>query len=317
MTPLIKILLFVFVMLMLASAATLIIYTARQKRERMRQRFASISPRTEMVMATVPLMRADPLARRGFLQQLVGLFGVEFSRTDLYPVKWWVVLLGTLVIARAAAFLLGVVFGDYVILLIPPLWVVISRSTFGWWDRKRRQKLLDQFPDALNMIVRAVRVGLPVAEAIRIVALKSPEPIGSEFTRVAGEINVGMPMDEALKQMSSRTGVAEYRFFATALALQAQTGGGLSETLENLGDVIRRRIALQARGYALASEARTSTLVLTGLPFVTLLLLYFSNADYIAPLFSEPLGHKMLGVAFLLLTGGTIVMRTIIGKALS
>jgi tight adherence protein B len=317
MTPLVKILLFVCVMLMLASAATLIMYTARQKRERLRLRFASISPRTETVATTVPLMRADPLARQGFLQQLAGLFGIDFARTELYPVKWWAVLVAALLITRLVTFLLGVVFGDYVILLIPPLWVVISRSLFGWWERKRRQQLLDQFPDALSMIVRAVRVGLPVAEAIRIVALKSPEPIGTEFTRVAGEINVGMPMDEALKQMSSRTGVAEYRFFATALALQAQTGGGLSETLDNLGDVIRRRIALQARGYALASEARTSTYVLGGLPFFTLLMLYFANPDYISPLFVDPLGHKLLGVAILLLGGGMLVMRSIISKALS
>ena len=317
MTPLVKILLLVCAIMMLASAATLIIYIIHQKRERLRQRFALILQRTGTVVATVPLMRADPQTRQGFLQQLVGLFGIDFAHTDFYPVKWWVVLVAALAIARAGTFLLGVVFGDYVILLVPPLWVWVSRSIFGWWDRKRRQQLLDQFPDALSMIVRAVRVGLPVAEAIRIVALKSPEPIGPEFSRVAGEINVGVPMEEALKQMSTRTGVAEYRFFATALALQAQTGGGLSETLDNLGDVIRRRIALQARGYALASEARTSSYVLSGLPFATVVMLYFSNPDYIAPLFVDPVGHEMLGVAFLLLAGGTLVMRTIISKALS
>jgi tight adherence protein B len=317
MTPLVKILLFVCVMLMLASAATLIIYTAREKRERLRQRFASISMRTETLATTVPLMRADPLARQGFLQQLAGVFGIDFARVDLYPVKWWVALVAALLIARVLAFLLAVIFGDYIILLVPLLWVVISRSIFGWWERKRRQKLLDQFPDALSMIVRAVRVGLPVAEAIRIVALKSPEPIGTEFTRVAGEINVGMPMDEALKQMSSRTGVAEYRFFATALALQAQTGGGLSETLDNLGDVIRRRIALRARGFAMASEARTSTLVLSGLPFATALVLFITDSDYIGPLFTDPFGQKLLGVALLLLGCGTLSMRAIIGKTLS
>ena len=262
-------------------------------------------------------MRADPQAHQGPLQKLAAVFGMDLTRIAHYPIKWWVVLLVALVAARCVAFLGAVVFGQIVILVIPPLWVMTSRGIFGWMENKRRQQLLDQFPDALSMIVRAVRVGLPVAEAIRIVAVKSPEPIGSEFSRVAGEINVGMPMDEALKQMSTRTGVPEYRFFATALSLQAQTGGGLSETLENLGDVIRARIALRARGYALASEARTSSMVLTGLPFVTALSLYLLTPSYISPMFTEPLGQKLLGVALLLLAGSTIVMRFIIGKALS
>ena len=124
-------------------------------------------------------------------------------------------------------------------------------------------------------------------------------------------------MAAALRSRAQRTGVPEYRFFATALSLQAQTGGGLTETLENLSDLIRKRISLRARGYALASEARTSSMVLTCLPFITALAMYLLSPGYIRPLFTEKLGQDMIGVALLLLLSGSFVMRTIIRKALS
>ncbi len=108
------------------------------------------------------------------------------------------------------------------------------------------------------MIVRSVRVGIPVTEGIRTVAREAPRPTAQEFSLLADQIRIGMPIEEALRELATRNQLPEYRFFATALALQNQTGGGLAETLENLGDVIRKRVALKGRAHALASEARTS-----------------------------------------------------------
>ena len=112
------------------------------------------------------------------------------------------------------------------------------------------------------------------------------------------------------------TGLPEYRFFATALALQAQTGGGLSETLDNLAEVIRKRVAMRSRAQALASEAKTSTYILAALPVVTGGLLGVINPTYIGVLFTESAGNKLLGFAIGMLAVGMTVMRLIIAKAL-
>lgn len=307
------------VLLLVAGLVGLVLNSRRERRDRLRQRINNVSRRagTASAAVAVPLAKADPHAARTPRQRLAAVFGFDPARSSHYPVKWWVVIIATLLLARGVAFLSTAILGELSLLAMPPVWLLLSRNAFGMWDRKRRQLLLDMFPDVLSTIVRAVRVGLPVAEAIRIISIKSPPPISNEFGRVFGEVNMGVPMEEALRRMAERTGVAEYRFFATTLSLQAQTGGGLAETLENLADLIRKRIALRARGYALASEARTSTLVLTALPFVTAVALLVVSPDYISPMFTEPFGHKLLGIALLLLAFGTLVMRCIIRKALS
>jgi tight adherence protein B len=117
--------------------------------------------------------------------------------------------------------------------------------------------------------------------------------------------------------LASRTRLPEYRFFATALGLQSQTGGGLTETLENLADVIRKRVALKARGLALAAEARTSAAILAALPVLSAVGLAVLNPEYIAPLFKEGPGQTLFGIAVLWLSMGLLVMRWLIRKSLS
>ena len=129
--------------------------------------------------------------------------------------------------------------------------------------------LYAQFPDALAMIVRAVRVGIPLSEGIHTVAREATPPTGPEFGLLYDRVAIGVTLEDALREMAGRNQLAEYRFFATALALQSRTGGGLTEALEGLADVMRRRLALKARGLALAAEAKTSIMILASLPFVS------------------------------------------------
>ena len=136
------------------------------------------------------------------------------------------------------------------------------------------------------MIVRSVRVGIPVLGAINSVAREAQEPTAAEFASSAMSWLVGVPLDQAVVNMAARTDLPEYRFFATAIGLQAQTGGGLSETLENLADLIRKRVALRQRGHALSSEARTSALMLGALPVVMGGGLWLLNPAYMGLLFN-------------------------------
>lgn len=251
------------------------------------------------------------------LRRLQLLFGYDSVRADHYPIAWWLVLPLALAGARFAAGLAVPMAGRLAWLAIPVLWVVFARGFWRFFDRRRRETLFRQFPDALGMIVRSVRAGIPVSRAIRIVAEEGGPPTAAEFAHLADQVAVGVPLEAALRGMAERSGLGEYRFFATALALQAQTGGGLTETLENLADVIRKRVALKHRGHALASEARTSAGILACLPVVAFLGLWAIKPSYITVLFDDPGGQKILATAIGMLGMGMMVMRSIIRRSLA
>ncbi len=264
------------------------------------------------------IARQDLARRKTWKDHLGSIFGFNPAKADQYRVPWPMVLLITGIIARIigvlAAGFLGSLMGW---LLVPISWILLSRTTFGRTESKRRTALLKQFPDALSLIVRAVRVGIPVTESLRAVAREAPEPTRAEFDRVVDQIGIGTTPDQALRDLADRTGLPEYGFFAAALTLQAQTGGGLTETLELLADVIRKRVAMKARGFALSAEARTSALVLGCLPIVTGCIIGMLSPDYMAVLFTDRSGNIILGIAILSLSAGMFAMQTIIRKSLS
>jgi tight adherence protein B len=244
------------------------------------------------------------------------IFGFDVTAPDRYPVRWWIVVVVTFGLAVGAHHMLPDLFGILSWLVIPGGWIMMSRMFFGWFDRRQREMLLQQFPDALAMIVRSVRVGIPVQEAIRSVAREAPHPTGPEFSRVINEVAVGVSMEDAMNELARRAGLPEYRFFATALSLQTQTGGTLSETLENLADVIRKRAGLKAKGHAMTSEAKATAAVLAALPVVIGILLWALNPGYIGLLFNDPLGRNLFGGAVCSLLTGLGVIRTIIKRSL-
>jgi tight adherence protein B len=245
------------------------------------------------------------------------IFRYDPRRLDLYPVSPTVVILGAAPVAFLIAFVASTLVGSLALLLAIPLWPLVTRVLFARWRNKRLSTLFEQFPDALAMIVRGVRVGVPVSEAINIVSNDGAVPTKAEFGRVGEQITIGVPLDEALRVMAERNGLPEYRFFATALALQGQTGGNLSETLEGLAETIRKRVAARARGYALAAEARTSANVLIVLPMLLFVALWFMNPSYIGSLTAPGAGRMVLGGAVFLLSLGVVTMRTLIKKSLS
>jgi len=227
------------------------------------------------------------------------------------------VLPTSLLLAWLGAQLVLPLLGGIALVAAPAVGVMLSRTFYKICNDRRRQALYLQFPDALAMIVRGVRVGIPVRESMSAVAREIPEPTAGEFRMVAERVSLGAAVEDALYEMAERNDVAEYRFFATAIGLQAQTGGALSETLENLADVIRKRLALRARGYALASEARASIAILCALPVITGLALSAINPHYIAQLFNNETGRKVFGCAVLSFATGLTVMRQIVKKTLS
>lgn len=234
-----------------------------------------------------------------------------------YPMTLPAVFMCMLGPASVGALLTTKVFGSTGWFAMPFYVVLLVRLFHNWATERLKRTLLSQFPDALAMVSRSVRVGVPVTEAVRIVGRESQTPTREEFAKAADGVAIGMDLETALLEMAERNDISEYRFFATALALQAQTGGGLTETLETLADTIRKRENARKRGHALASEARTSIYVLAVLPIVIGAMLFVINPDYISELFIKPMGEKLLGLACGLLIMGLFVMQQIIKRSLA
>ncbi len=274
-----------------------------------------------------PYARATALhqmgRRRAALSRVTGLLpafhrmaGYDQGQARHYPVRAPAVFVLCLVLSLLVSQALSIVVGPVSRLSIPFVVILACRRTFAWFEQRRSDQLYRQFPDALSMIVRSVRVGTPVGEAVRTVSVEALEPTRTEFALLHDQVKIGVALDEALGLMADRNKLPEYRFFATALSLQSQTGGGLSETLENLAEVIRKRVALRNRAYAMASEARASTYILAALPVFAGMAVSILNPSYAALLVSEQIGQAVLAGTVMMLATGMAVMRVIIQRSL-
>ncbi len=248
---------------------------------------------------------------------LHGLLGWREDRKSQYPMTWWGVALVMLAPSMIGALLVTKLLGSFGWLAVVFIDLLLTRTFLLHCTGKVSRDLLAQFPDALSMIARSVRVGVPLGEAIKVVSREGLMPTREEFGRAADAVAIGVDLEIALVEMAERNDLAEYRFFATALALQSQTGGGLTETLDTLADTIRKREAARKRGNALASEAKTSIYVLTVLPVVSGVMLWVSNPDYINILFTTSGGNKLLAVAVGMLCMGLFSMQKIVKASLS
>jgi tight adherence protein B len=271
------------------------------------------SPATRKFIPSRSRRATDQVMIRSHIEHLFGYYRERRPHQDVAFLK---VVPAAFGLGFAIALVDTRVFGPIGWIGVMPLWLLASQVFYRSRTKRYRAKLYNQFPDALGTIVRAVRVGVGVGNAIVVVAEEAQAPTCDEFRQLSDEIAIGRTLPDALRAMAVRNDIAEYRFFATALALQSQTGGGLIETLETLADTIRKRVAIRLRGYALAGEARLSCYVLGGLPFVVGLLLYFTNPAYVALLFTTTTGKKLVGVAAVLLCAGVLTMQTMTKRAL-
>jgi tight adherence protein B len=196
--------------------------------------------------------------------------------------------------------------------LIVGLFVI--RSLFGWQRYRYTDTLMRQLPDTLEIIVNAVRAGLPIIEACRAVTREIPEPTRQQFVMVLADAAAGRTAGEALRNVYLRTRLPEYAMFSVTLAVQSKSGGRLAETLNTLNDTVRKRVSLAGRAKALAGEAKLSANVLAGLPFAAGGLMYFTNPGSLSPLFTGSRGNILLAVGLTTLTIGVMTMRWMIKK---
>jgi tight adherence protein B len=177
---------------------------------------------------------------------------------------------------------------------------------------KRQMRFIIHFPDAIDLMVRGVKAGVPITEAIKAASEEIPDPVGIELKRITDGIRVGRKMNELLEETCKRLDLPEFNFFAIALSIQAETGGNLAETLNNLAEVLRGRRQLKRKIKALSSEAKASAYIIGSLPFIMCLLIYLVNEAYIVGLFTDPRGQFMIGGSLLMIGMGALVMRKMI-----
>lgn len=189
------------------------------------------------------------------------------------------------------------------------LGIALPHLYVGRRIKKRRLAFLKLFPEAIELIVRGLRAGLPVAESFIVVAKEIPEPVGNVFLTISQQTGFGVSMEKALSDAAGMLGLTEFNFFVTTIILQRETGGNLGEILSNLSQVLRDRQMMKLKIGALSSEARASGYIVGALPFFVFGALSFISPDYLIPLFEDPRGHKSVAVAACMMITGAFVMK--------
>jgi len=211
---------------------------------------------------------------------------LEMTGKDITLGKYAIVCLGIVVIVtlglkmRGAPFLLSLLMGLFMGIGAP-------HFVIGKMIKRRINKFNSNFPDAIELMVRGLRSGLPITETLGIVAGEIPGPVGIEFRMVADKMKIGRTMEAALHDTADRLGTPEFQFFVITLAIQRETGGNLAETLSNLADVLRKRAQMRLKIRAMSSESKASAWIVGSLPFVVFTLVWLINPNYMAGFFSD------------------------------
>lgn len=227
----------------------------------------------------------------------VGQYGMASAGFALACTILLMMLGLSLIVALIAAVILG--------LWLPHM--VVSRLI-----NRRVVKFVTRFPDAIELLVRGLRSGLPIGETMMVVANEVPGPVGEEFRAVSDRMRIGRTMDAALQETADRLEIPEFQFFVIAIAIQRETGGNLAETLSNLAEVLRKRAQMKLKIKAMAAEPKASAYIIGSLPFFVFAAIWVINQPYMAKFFTDP-RLVMTGIgAFIWLGLGAFIMSRMI-----
>ena len=228
------------------------------------------------------------------------------------------ITVGTLVMASILAALGGyllvkwLTYYTYLGLAAAPMFGVIPYLVVRFYRTKRLNTFEEQFPEAIDLLARALRAGHAFPTGLQMVADEIPEPVGSEFKLMYDRQNFGMPLNDALKGLAERIPILDAKFFATAVLTQRETGGNLSEVLDNLSVVIRDRFRVKRQVRVLTAHGRITGWILAGLPPALAVILTFVSPQHMKTMLTDPLGIQMLAVGGTMQVIGTLVIRKLV-----
>jgi tight adherence protein B len=188
----------------------------------------------------------------------------------------------------------------------------LPRWMLSFFKKRRESKFLNAFPDAVDIIVRGVKAGLPLLDCLKMITTEAPEPLKSEFRAILDTQAIGMPLGEACGKLYEHMPVPEANFFGITVLIQQKAGGNLAETLGNLSKVLRDRKKMKAKINAMSQEAKASAGIIGCLPLAVMTLVYISSPTYISLLWTEPLGRLMLAGSAVWMFMGVMVMKKMI-----
>ena len=222
------------------------------------------------------------LPNAAVLQKRLAMTGKSWT-----PAQYLMVSVGTFVVVallvylRSQNFLLGLALGGVIGFGLPHFVV-------GHLIKKRINQFNKRFPDAIELLVRGLRSGLPISETLTVVGAEVPGPLGVEFRAVSDKIRIGRTMDAALQETADRLGTPEFQFFVITIQIQRETGGNLAETLSNLANVLRSRAQMKLKIKAMSSESKASAYIIGSLPFIVFGLIWSINDQYMQQFFTNP-----------------------------
>jgi tight adherence protein B len=187
-----------------------------------------------------------------------------------------------------------------------PFWLL------AYLKKRRESKFLNAFPDAVDVIVRGIKAGLPLLDSLRVIAVDAEEPVRSEFRTIIETQTIGIPLGDACQKLYERMPMAEANFFGIVIAIQQKAGGNLSEALGNLSKVLRDRKKMKAKIQAMSMEAKASAAIIGSLPPAVMAIVWMTSPDYITLLWTHPTGQMMLAGSALWMFTGCMVMRKMI-----
>ncbi len=268
---------------------------------------AGQKPRRDQIEETLKELDARRKANRRLpLAVRISQAGLTWSKNQFFLISAGL---------GVAAFLLFFTIGTG---LLPALGVGFA-AAFGlpFWilaflKKRREAKFLNAFPDAVDVIVRGIKTGLPLMDCLKIIVTDSQEPVKSEFRTIVESQAIGMPLGDACVKLYERMPVPEANFFGIVILIQQKAGGNLSEALGNLSRVLRDRKRMKAKIQSMSMEAKASGAIIAALPPAVMTLVYLSSPDYISLLFTEQLGHLLLAGSAVWMLIGVLVMRKMI-----
>ena len=284
--------------------------TDRVKIKASRDRLAEMTKRRKSVQDSLKELEKKQAEvnqkKAATLKAKISQAGLGFSETQFY----------------IGSTLLGLVAGGMAILVGMQLFVAlglafvvgagIPRFFVNFALKRRLKKFLDELPNALDVMVRSIKSGLPLNDSLRLIANEAKEPVKTEFRRVVESQQMGLSVPDAIARMYLTVPLPEVNFFAIVIQIQAQAGGNLSEALGNLSRVIPDRKKMKAKVNALSMEAKASAVIIGALPFIVAFLVYLTSPEYMMILFTDPRGHLIMGVSAVWMSIGIFVMRNMI-----
>ena len=239
---------------------------------------------------------------------------IQAGLEDTSPGQFLAGIAAAALVVTGGYYVAGMPYLGIVGLVVVPIGLMFGLPKFvlGYLIKKRLKAFIRLFADALDVIIRGVKAGLPVPECITVIGREMPDPVGSEFRLISEGTRLGMTLDECLERATSRVPTPELRFFAIVLLIQRQTGGNLADTLGKLSDVLRGRKKMRDKVQAMSSEAKASAGIIGSLPIVVGTLLALVAPEYIGVLFTTATGNKLIAGGLFWMGTGIAVMNNMI-----